>query len=43
MTKYPMTKEARNTKARIRAAGLSVFGFAVSFGLGYFVIRHFPI
>ena len=40
MTKYPMTKEARNIKARIGAAGLSDFGFAVSFGLGCFVIRH---
>jgi len=35
-----MTKEARNSKARTLAAGLSGFGLALSFGLGYFVIRH---
>jgi len=35
-----MTKEARNAKTRIHAACFSAFGLAVSFVIGYFVIRH---
>jgi len=33
--KNPMTKEARNIKARIQAAGFSGFELVVSFVIGY--------